>query len=180
MPIVLLATFFGPSASGQYALAISILGVPSNLVATAVMTVLYPTVTATIQSGNKASRLLLKSTLWMAIAGTVPFLFIAFFGKAFFTFVFGAGWAAAGSYAQLLSVWLFFQFINKPVVSAVPALKLERGLLLYECASSASKALALAAGFYLFKSDIVAIGMFSASGVAAYLFLIVWILRRAR
>ena len=90
---------------------------------------------------------------------------------------FGEKWHTAGIYAQLLAGWLFLQFVNKPAVSAIPALRLQGGLLVYEFFSTGTKILALWLGFRIFKSDVAAVALFSAFGIAAYIFLILWVIR---
>jgi hypothetical protein len=64
-------------------------------------------------------------------------------------------------------------------VVAVPALGLQRGLLIYEVFSTGSKIVALAMGFYWFNSDVVAIALFSISGVLTYIAMMLWIVWNA-
>jgi len=101
-------------------------------------------------------------------------------GPFLFEFVFGEKWHTAGIYAQWLSLWLFLQYINKPAVSAIPALQLQGGLLIYEIFSTGTKLLALWLGFIVFKSDVAAIALFSAFGVVAYVWLILWVIYRSK
>jgi len=93
--------------------------------------------------------------------------------------VFGVEWQLAGVYAQWLSLWLFFQYVNKPAVSAIPALRLQKGLLIYEVFSTGTKVLALYLGYTVFKSDVAAVALFSVVGVAAYAWLILWVTMRS-
>jgi O-antigen/teichoic acid export membrane protein len=180
LPVLLLSGYFGAAAAGQYSIAISVLGVPAALIGGSVLSVFYPRVTEAIRHGEDARTLIVKTTTAMAWTGALPLLAVAIFGPALFRFVFGQQWGAAGTYAQWLSPWLFLQYVNKPAVAAVPALGLQGGLLLYELASTGTKVLALWLGFRVFRDPVVAVALFSGAGVAAYLWLILWVVRRSR
>lgn len=179
LPMLLLAGYFGASASGQYAIAISVLGMPAGLIGGSVMSVFYPRINEAIQNGENARALIIKSTLGMAATGAVPVLLVMAAGPFLFAFVFGEQWRMAGVYAQWLSLWLFLQYVNKPSVAAIPALHLQGSLLIYEVFSTSSKVLALWLGFVVFKNDVAAIALFSIFGVIAYSWLILWVIHRS-
>jgi O-antigen/teichoic acid export membrane protein len=179
LPILLLASFFGPDSAGQYTIALAVLGVPSALIGNAVMSVFYPRITEVVLQGGNSRTLIIRATLGMAVAGTLPFVVIIIAGPFLFSFVFGSEWDMAGRYAQLLAPWLFLQYINKPAVSAIPALGLQKGLLIYELFSTATKVIALWAGFAILGSSLSALGLFSFVGVLAYLWLIIWVIQRS-
>ncbi len=176
LPTLMLASFFGPSSAGFYTICRTVLSMPSRLVGQAVGDVFYPRVTEASHMEEDVSRLILKATLALAAVGFPPFAVVVVFGPQLFAFVFGGEWRVAGEYARWISVWVFFQFINKPSVMAIPALKLQKSLLIYELFSTASKVLALFIGFSIFSSDIIAIALFSMFGVFAYVFLIIWVI----
>lgn len=179
LPVLILSAYASTSAAGQYSIAITVLGVPAGLIGSSVMTVFYPRVTKAVYNNENPRNLIIKATLTMAVMGALPFLIVITSGPGIFEFVFGNEWKTAGYYAQLLSPWLFLQYINKPAVSAIPALRLQGGLLLYELFSTGTKILALWFGFIIFKSDITAIALFSTVGVIAYTWLILWVIKRS-
>lgn len=180
LPIVILAALFGPAAAGFYALGRTVLGLPSSLVAQAVGTVFYSRISEAGNSGEKKYPLILKATLGLAAVGAVPFAVIFFFGPWLFEFVFGVGWAGAGVYASWLSLMYFFNFTNRASVAAIPILGLQKGLLIYEIFSTGTKIVALYVGFQLYKSDEIAVALFSVFGMAAYAILIIWVLIASR
>ncbi|MEN2996836.1 MAG: oligosaccharide flippase family protein [Acetomicrobium sp.] len=176
LPTLMLASFFGPSSAGFYTICRTVLSMPSRLIGQAVGDVFYPRVTEASHRGEDVPKLILKATLALAAVGFLPFAVVVAFGPQLFAFVFGGEWRVAGEYARWISVWMFFQFINKPSVMAIPALKLQKFFLIYELFSTASKVLALFIGFSIFSSDIIAIALFSMFGVFAYVFLIIWVI----
>ena len=179
LPILLLSTYFGTSAAGQYSIAITVLGIPASLIGGSVMAVFYPRITEAIHRGENARSLIVKATLGMAASGAIPFLIIMVAGPLIFKLVFGESWQSAGIYAQWLSIWIFFQYVNKPAVSAIPALGLQGGLLIYEIFSTGAKILALWIGFTLYKDAVIAVALFSLFGTVAYIWLILWVVRHS-
>jgi O-antigen/teichoic acid export membrane protein len=179
LPILMLSTYFGASSAGHYTIAISMLGIPSNLIGGSVMSVFYPRINAALQNGEDARNLIIKTTFGMAVTGAIPFVLVIFAGQFLFEFVFGEAWRMAGVYAQWLSIWLFLQYINKPAVSAIPALGIQGGLLLYEVFSTSTKILALWIGFTVYKDAVIAVALFSIVGSVAYVWLILWVIYRS-
>jgi len=176
LPVVMLASYFGPTAVGFYSISAAVLSMPAGLIGTSVMQVFYPRINEAIHGGENARDLIVKATAGLALTGALPFGAVIIGGPLIFSFVFGSEWKMAGIYAQWLAPWLFFQYINKPAVSAIPALKLQGGLLVYELFSTGTKFLALYLGYVIFESDIIAIALFSIFGVAAYAWLILWVI----
>lgn len=176
LPVLLLASYFGASTAGQYTIAIAVLGMPASLIGSSVMAVFYPRINEAIMNGENAHALIIKASVGMATMGTLPCLAVIVAGPFLFEFVFGEKWQTAGIYAQWLSLWLFLQFVNKPAVAAIPALRLQGGLLIYELISTGTKILALWLGFVVFKNDVAAIALFSIFGVIAYTWLILWVI----
>ena len=180
LPLLMLAGSFGAASAGQYAVAMAVLAVPSSLIGSSVLSVFYPRITAAVHGGEDARALIAQATGGMAGMGALPFGLVLIAGPALFSLVFGAEWRQAGVYAQWLALWMFFQYVNMPSVAAVPALGLQRGLLVYEVFSTGTKVGALWLGQVLFRSDIAAVALFCGVGVLAYVWLILWVLRNAR
>lgn len=176
LPVMMLAAFYGPAAAGFYAIACAVLGIPVALIGGSVMQVFYPRINEAIHRGEDARALIIKATLGLALSGAIPFAGVVVAGPLLFSFVFGSEWRVAGTYAQWLAIWLFFQYINKPAVSAIPALGIQRGLLIYELFSTGTKVLALYLGYTVFESDVAAVALFSIFGVVAYAWLILWVI----
>lgn len=180
LPVLMLATLFGPAQAGFYTLGMLVMGAPSSLLGKAVSDVFYPRITNAARNGENLSQHILRSTGVLLGIGIIPFGAVVIFGPDLFKIIFGAQWSNAGEYARWLALFFLFNFINKPCVASVPVLGIQRGLLIYELFSTAGKSLALVAGFYWFSSDIWAVALFSISGVATYAFMMLWIYLNAR
>lgn len=176
LPIIMLAASFGPASAGYYAICRRVLSMPTQLIGKSVRDVFYPRITEAAHQGENLTFLILKATGGLAALGIIPFSLIIAFGPWLFGFVFGSEWMVAGEYARWLSLMMFFLFINKPSVAAIPTLDLQSGLLVYEVASTASKILALYIGIIIFNDDIMAVFLFGSFGAVAYILLIIWVI----
>jgi len=161
LPVLLLASFFGPAAAGFYSIGKRVLSLPSSLIARSVGTVFYPRITEAAHRGENLTRLIMKATLALGTIGVAPFGLAVLFGPWLFGFVFGAEWVIAGEYARWIALWSFFAFINRPSMAAIPVLSLQGFLLGYEVVSIIMRVAALGVGFYIFSSDIYAVAIYS-------------------
>lgn len=174
-PTLMLAGFVSPTAAGLFTLARTVLIRPANLVAQSVGDVFYPTVTRAVHRGERVSSLLAKATGGLALLGAVPFGTVALFGPTLFSFAFGEEWRLAGDYARWLALMLFCNFINRPTVAAIPALGLQRGLLVAGTAAGGLRLAAFLFGFTILQSDLIAVALFSVLGAIGYLAIITWV-----
>lgn len=179
LPTILLASLFSASSAGQYSLAVLVLGAPAMLIGQAVGEVFYPKITRAINAeSSEAYSILLKVSAILLAVGIIPFGTVLFFGKYLFSLVFGTQWVVAGSYSQWLSIWLLSSLVSGASVAAMPALRLQRFLLIREVFAVVLRVAALYIGFSVFKSDIVAIALFSIVGVLLSFSIVYVVFRR--
>jgi O-antigen/teichoic acid export membrane protein len=113
----------------------------------------------------------------LAAIGLLPLIAIFFFGEQLFAFVFGNVWLDAGKYSLWLSIWLYFSFINKPYVTLIPIMKLEKVFLLNSFLNSVLTVFGLWLGFYLYNDPIYSIALFCIFTIIPQL-LIIFITRK--
>jgi O-antigen/teichoic acid export membrane protein len=180
LPVLMLASYFGPSAAGFYTICRAVLDMPCSLVGKAVGDVFYPRVTEAFHRGEDVSRLILKATLALAGVGFLPFAVVVVFGPQLFSIVFGVEWVRAGEYARWMALWKFIGFVNRPSVAAIATLSIQGFFLIFEFISIGSRIVALAIGFFFFKNDVAAVALFALVGMLLDLFLIFVTLIRAK
>lgn len=164
MPILLLGGLFGLQVVGFYALARSVLAAPVQLIGNSVKTVFFARISSAKNHGEPLQPLILRSVLGLTALGSLPFGATIAFGPTLFAYLFGASWREAGEYSQWLSIWLMFAIANRPCVSAIPVLQLEKFMLLYEVALAISRALSILAPHYFGYSALDSIRLFSVVG----------------
>ncbi len=180
LPVLILANFFGSASAGFYALGKVVMGMPITLLSQSVGDVFYPRITEAAHNQEDLFRLILKATLLLTAIGFIPFASVVIFGPWLFSFIFGSEWVTAGEYAQWLALWLFFMFINRPSVVALPVISEQAWLFYYELFSTGTKVIALGVGSYYFKDDLIAVALFCIVGIIAYLYLILRTISKAK
>lgn len=180
LPILMLASFFGPAAAGFYTLGRTVMGVPSGLIGKSVSDVFYPRISEARHNKENVSRLIIKATLLLAALGATPYLAVVFLGPVMFGFVFGEEWTRTGEFASWLAIWFFFGFINRPSVAAIPVLSLQDFFLAFEVVSVSMRTAALYVMFLLFDDALYAISVFSLVGVSLNTFLIFYVISRSK
>src|SRR5699024_1856464 len=164
LPVLMLTAFFGPASAGFYTIGRTTLSIPGRLVGKSVGDVFYPRITEAVNNKEDVNNIIKKATLLLGIIGIVPFGSVILFGPYLFSFVFGNDWIVAGEYARWIALWTYFGFINRPSVRSLPVLNAQRFHLFYTILMLIVRVVVLALGYYMFKSDLIAVAFFGISG----------------
>ena len=175
LPVLMLAAFFGPIVAGFYTLARMVMATPTILIGKAVNDVFYPRITEALHKGENLPRYILQTTAVLFAIGLIPYGIVILTGPWLFSLVFGGEWNTAGEYASWLSIWLLIAFSAQPSATAIPVLSLQKEFLVYEIVSVLLRVSAIVTGVQIFESAVMAVALFSLSGVGLSLFLIVWV-----
>ncbi len=172
LPVIVLTSYYGAAIAGQYSMTTLVLAVPVMLLGQSVVEVLYPKMTRSIQADRRtAFALLRRATLIMALLALVPFGIVALAGDRLIPFALGEQWAKAGQYSRWIALWMMCALASRPSVAAIPALRMQRTLLIYEIVVTLARLSALyfgrAAG-----NDVQVVRQFSQVNIAGYLTLI--------
>ncbi|MBB1324339.1 oligosaccharide flippase family protein [Pseudoalteromonas sp. SR45-1] len=180
LPILMLASFFGPASAGFYTLAKTVMAIPSTLVGKAVGDVFYPRITEAAHNNENLYQLIKKATFALAALGFLPFMSVILFGPWLFGFVFGEEWVLAGEYARWLSVWIYFMFMNPPSNKAIPILEIQGFYLFFTFFTVFLRIIALLVGYFVFKSDVISVMLFSIAGAVINIAIITIVLCKSR
>lgn len=179
LPILMLASLFGPASAGFYTLGRSVLGLPSSLIGAAIGNVFYPHITKAANDSQPIYPLIKKATLALFFIGCIPFGIIMAFGPLLFNLVFGAEWATAGEYSRWLALWLLVGFTINPSIKAIPIIKAQGFQLGWTIITLSLRVGSLLLAYYLFKTEISAIVAFSITGAITNIILILIILYKS-
>ncbi|WP_083690006.1 oligosaccharide flippase family protein [Colwellia sp. UCD-KL20] len=180
IPVILLASLFGAASVGFYALCRTVLQLPVTLIAKSVNDVIYPQINQTSINNKPISSLIIRGTLWLSILGLAPLLLFIAIGPDLFSLVFGDTWQKAGEISQWLSVWFYFNFINRACVAAIPVLRLERFLLLNSLLNFILSSLGFYIGYNIFDNDVYAVAMYSLFGIIPQIIIISFVIFSAK
>jgi len=115
-PLFLTARYFDAATTGQLGLALMALGLPVTLLGDSMGRAYYAEISAIGRRQTDQLRRLTYSVIKRLLALSIaPTLVLAFGGRWLFPLAFGQEWQPAGVIASILSIYLVFQFIQKPV-----------------------------------------------------------------
>lgn len=169
LPIFLFAAFFSPAVLGFYALALRLLQAPMGLVGGAISQVFHEKATKAHLDGT-LSELVTSTFKKLVYIGVFPILVTGIFAVELFGFVFGKNWAEAGLYVAILSPWIAFYFVSSPLSILTAVLELQKISLLFGISSIVFGLFSILVGWYYFDSAVLALVLFSLSGVIIALF----------
>jgi lipopolysaccharide exporter len=166
VPVVILAIFFSPTIVGFYSLGNRVVRLPLILIGSAIAQVFF----------QRAAEAHLEGKLSMTVEalfqrlvslGIFPILLLTVTGRELFVTFFGQRWAEAGVYTQILSIYVFFNFLAAPLSQLFSVLEKQEAALVTNVALFLSRFVALWIGGQ--TGDIRrTLYLFTASGVLVY------------
>lgn len=171
IPVLLLASFFGPATAGFFSLGKSVLSAPATLIGTSVGNVFYPKIAEAHNAGKNPVPLLNKATLATFLVGLIPFGIIMIFGVWIFEFVFGDDWAIAGQYAQWMALWVLVSLSARPLIATIPVVRMQGIFLVYELVFLILKATAFVVAGYIYNDALTAVVLYSLITASSYMVL---------
>jgi O-antigen/teichoic acid export membrane protein len=166
LPAFLLFRFFSSTVVGYYALGFRVLQMPMDLIGSAIAQVFFQRASEARVHGTLAA--LVENTLRrLVMIGLFPMLMLTIVGRDLFAVVFGANWAEAGVYTQILSVWAFVWFVSSPISALFSVLEKQELDMLLNVVNFAGRLLALGIGGALHNPRIAMV-LFACSGLVTY------------
>jgi lipopolysaccharide exporter len=114
VPALVLGIFYGPQVVGLFGLGNRVLGIPSNVIGTAVGQAFLPRAVEASRSGDlpAITKKIYKSLVRISF---VPMILLMIVAPELFAFVFGADWNEAGVYVRCTGFWLLIRFVYAPI-----------------------------------------------------------------
>jgi O-antigen/teichoic acid export membrane protein len=154
--IVVLVISFGHFASnvtGLYGLCMRVLQAPMWLIVKPIGVVFFTEVAARHRI-NENLYPLVKKTIYKTSLVALPIpLILLFFGPSLFAFLFGSNWYEAGVYAQIFSLWIFFDLVKTPVAQVASVLGKQHQLLVVSLIGNVLLLICIVIGIY-FSLDV--------------------------
>jgi len=107
--------YFQDIVLGLFAFTFRYLRVPIQVMGNSLAQVLNERM-ARMRSDNKSlTPVVLKTIFYLSLIGLLPFGILFFYGQPIFTFVFSDAWSEAGYYAEIITPWLYLNFMVSPM-----------------------------------------------------------------
>ncbi len=176
LPALMLAAFFSQTVVGFYALAFRMIQLPMSLIGASLGQVFYQRASATAGDRERLASVTGGVFRRLVMISLFPSIILALAGPELFAVVFGARWAEAGVYAQILSLWMFTWFVSSPL-SSLFLIRERQGLaLMVHAVIFVTRIASLMAGGW-YGSVHLALLLFGGSGILVYGALIAAVLR---
>lgn len=178
LPTWMLAFYFSPTVVGFYALGKTVLTIPMSLVGRAIAQVFFQKAADAHNRTNDLAKVVEEVFKRLVSLGIFPILMLTLIGKEIFIVAFGARWAEAGVYVQILGLWIFFQFISSPISTLFSVLEKQHYGLLFNGILLVTRAVSLIIGGM--TGDVkFTLCLLAGTGVACYGFLCFWLISKA-
>jgi O-antigen/teichoic acid export membrane protein len=175
IPLLILASLFGPTIAGLYAFANRLLQTPMSLIGLSIAQVFYSGAAEANRQGKIAS--LTESVFRRLLQIGMPvLLLVGLSAPEVFAFVFGEEWRQAGVYAQWLALWLLLVFVSSPL-STLPSILEKQGQeLAFQVTLLVCRIVALGIGGWLQDANL-AIGLFALVSAVCWFGFMLWNMR---
>ena len=174
--VFLLSYFYVKEKVGLHSRTLRLLFAPSSLIGSAIGQVFYQKASVCYQEGEDMQRLVKKVIGGLALVAVPAFAVVALWGDDLFAWFLGEPWRQAGEYGQLLTPWLFLNFITSPV-SQIPLIVKRQGTAFaFSLAGHALYLVAIVIGG-LYQN--IKLGFIVLSGLQTvyYTILIIWLIK---
>ncbi len=164
LPAFMLAFFFNPTVVGYYALAVVAVRMPMTMVGTSVSQVFFQKASEEKNLTGGVQGVVREIHTRLISVGIFPFIAFMILSEDLFTFIFGADWLIAGTYARILAPWFFAVFLISPISSLFAVLERQRAYLAFEVMTLCTWTLIFLAGG-AYGNPLVTLTLFSIGGV---------------
>jgi len=167
IPALLFSAFFSPTVAGQFSLGFNLLQLPFAMLGIAIGQVLYQRAPAAQHAGSLPEQIS-KALSAGLLLGVFPALACAIIAPELVSLIFGANWAQAGRFAQVLSLWMPFILLSLTVERIPAVLEKNENILIFHALNTVVRTAALIIGGA--KNDpMLAVIILGFSGMAIYL-----------
>lgn len=128
--VFFLSLFFSVEKTGHYALCIRILQVPMGLVIKPIAQVFFSEASKIYSLQGDLVSLTRRIAAQTALIVSPVLVAILVAGPFLFSFLFGENWREAGIFAQIMVIWVYFDFIRAPISQLAIILRKQSTMLL--------------------------------------------------
>lgn len=164
---VLLVVLFTPQVAGFFAMAQTLLYIPTTFIGQAIGQVFLQRASAARYEG-KIKDVSTRAYSILFQLGLYPILILSLFAPSVFSFILGERWLEAGYFARIIGPWIAFAFACSPMDVLFSVLEMQGTRLIIEITQSLLRITAIVIGGFL-GGAYWAVGLFSFVGFSIYL-----------
>lgn len=173
----IIARFFSDAILGFYSKTIRIVKVPAGFIGSAMGQVFYQKASEQWQKNKNIRGIFINQIKMMVLIGLPIFTILTFLGPQIFGFVLGEDWVIAGHYAQILSPWLFLNFIISPFTHIPLITQNQKKFFILSLVMNIMVIIAFAIGYFIDKEIETSLMIVCGFQVIFHLYLGTWFYR---
>jgi O-antigen/teichoic acid export membrane protein len=176
LTLYFISAFAGVSALGFYSLGIRVLKMPLSLIGGAVAQIFFQKGAEYYNEGRNLKKLVISIMVTLGIFALPFFIILIFYAPSLFSIIFGKEWEEAGIYVQILSPWLFLNFLVSPISQVTVIVNKLKAALAISFVGNLSITLSVFYGGYIAKDILKGFYLLSILLTIYYILLIIWII----
>lgn len=176
----IIARLFSAPILGFYSRMIRIVKVPAGFIGTAVGQVFYQQASEKWQKDQDIRGLFVGQIKMMLVLGIPIFSILAIWGPEIFGFVLGKDWEIAGKFAQILSPWLFLNFLISPFTQIPLIVNRQRRFFIISLSMNFVLVLSFIAGYFINEEITSSLIIISIAQTIFHLYLGSWFYQISR
>ncbi|QCS49051.1 lipopolysaccharide biosynthesis protein [Picosynechococcus sp. PCC 11901] len=177
LPTLMLSAFFSPIIAGYYDLGNRVLKIPMSLIGNSISQVFFQRASEA-KTSNYLDVVVEKTFFYLIKLCLFPSLVLTLMGKELFEIIFGSQWSEAGIYVQILGIWTLIWFVSSPLSNLLSVLEKQEFALFINVFIFITRLISLYVGGVA-NNIYLAIALFSFSGIFAYGYLVVMVMKFA-
>lgn len=177
LPSLLLSSFYSFKVVGFYAMASSIMTIPTTFVGQAIGQIFIQRASIARHDGNIA-RVSIRAYTILLEVGFFPILFVSFIAPPVFSVVLGQRWGAAGTYTILLIPFIAYNFAYSPLSMLYLILDRHEVSLIHEVTYISLRAIAFMIGT-IWKNPLVSVALYAITCFFVQFYRVVYLLKTA-
>ena len=174
-----LLLFFGNNLVGLYAFSFRILKAPLAIIGRSMGQAFYKEASDYKNTSKPLGELILNIYKKQFLIGIIPFSMLFIFAPTLFEAVFGNNWTEAGVISQIITPWLFLNFIASPISGITIIGKKQRMAVVLTLIDMVLKFTALCIG-NIYNDYLLAFKLISTFGCCLMVFDLIWYLKIAK
>ena len=115
LPVFMISKYFSADILGLFNLASRISMIPMGLMGTSISQVYFQTASQAYNETGDLLGIYYRTVRKLAVLGLAPFLIVLIFAPYFVDLIFGDDWSDTGKYMQIMSFYVYFQFLYSPL-----------------------------------------------------------------
>ena len=167
LPTFFLKKYYNTASVGQYFQSYKLLTLPNSFIAKSFGSVFAQKVADSLKQKLPIDKMVISLYQKLIFVSVIPFSLLAIYGDKIMVFVLGEQWQLAGSFAQIISPWIYINFIVLPFTYLFEIYQKQKHFSIFNLVLLVTRFIALIIG-YLYKDVYLSVMLFSITSFFIY------------